>query len=203
MRINELILENQETDEAISLGGIGRGIAKGVGGTAKAVGATVGGVAGAWQAAKQGYRAGKAAVSGNKVDTTGTTPTAASPTAATVTTADPASVPSATTSAATPATGGAPAAPTSGTSVAARPATAAVSPTVGQINSIIPKLRARDLQSIKKNLDAIIAQKTAGRPAVAPGTPTMNVVQGGAGTQQSQAAVPESVFYSKFLDKAL
>ncbi len=60
MRINEIILE-QELDE-----GIGQAIGKAWGGLAKGVGATVGGLAGTWDAAKQGYRAGKAAVAGRE-----------------------------------------------------------------------------------------------------------------------------------------
>lgn len=63
MRINELIVENQNLDE-ISLAGIGKGIAKGVGATAKGIGSIAGGAVGAWDAAKQGYQAGKANVSG-------------------------------------------------------------------------------------------------------------------------------------------
>lgn len=58
MRINELIVEEQ-IDE-----GLGAMIGKGVGALAKGVGATVGGAVGAWDAAKQGYQAGKAAVAG-------------------------------------------------------------------------------------------------------------------------------------------
>lgn len=38
---------------------------------------------------------------------------------------------------------------------------------VGQINKIIPTLRTRDLQSVKKNVDATIAKKTK-QPAAAP-----------------------------------
>lgn len=46
---------------------------------------------------------------------------------------------------------------------------------VGQINKIIPTLRARDLQSLKKNLDTAIAQKTKAEKQPAPAT------KGGAG----------------------
>jgi hypothetical protein len=38
---------------------------------------------------------------------------------------------------------------------------------VGQINKIIPTLRTRDLMSLKKNLDAVIAKKSAATPAPA------------------------------------
>lgn len=71
MRINELIVE-QEIDE-----GLGQAIGKAWGGLARGAGAVAGGLAGTWDAAKQGYQAGKAAVAG-----TGTpTPPAASGTA--------------------------------------------------------------------------------------------------------------------------
>lgn len=58
MKINEIILEHP-VDE-----GLGQAIGKAWGGTMKGVGATAGGLAGSWDAMKQGYRAGKAAVSG-------------------------------------------------------------------------------------------------------------------------------------------
>jgi hypothetical protein len=64
MKINELILENS-VDE-----GIGQTIGKTWGGLAKGVGATVGGLAGTWDAAKQGYAAGKSAVTGKNADGT-------------------------------------------------------------------------------------------------------------------------------------
>jgi hypothetical protein len=39
---------------------------------------------------------------------------------------------------------------------------------VGQINKIIPTLRTRDLMSLKKNLDTVIAKKSAEKPAAKP-----------------------------------
>ncbi len=60
MRINELIVE-QELDE-----GLGQAIGKAWGGAMKGVGAVGGGIAGSWDAMKQGYRAGKAAVAGRE-----------------------------------------------------------------------------------------------------------------------------------------
>jgi hypothetical protein len=60
MRINEIILE-QEIDE-----GLGQAIGKAWGGAMKGVGAVGGGIAGSWDAMKQGYRAGKAAVAGRE-----------------------------------------------------------------------------------------------------------------------------------------
>lgn len=186
MRISELIVEDQNIEE-ISLGGVARGIGK----VAGAVGSVPGVAVGAWQAAKQGYQKGKAAVSGTAAPTTSGASTAAAP------------------------QGTAPASATSATQQASPAATpsAAVSPTVKQINAIIPTLRTRDLQSIKKKLDAIIAQKSAGRPAAAPAAPTMNVVQGGGRTQSAAPvqlaplpagttipAVEGSKYHSKFLN---
>jgi hypothetical protein len=95
MRINELLIENDQIDE-ISLGGV-------VGGAAERLGAVVGGARGAWDKAKQGYAAGRAAVGGNAVPgdnqsktsaTTGTaTPGPAGTTAPAGTNAAPASNP--------------------------------------------------------------------------------------------------------------
>lgn len=63
MKIIDLY-ESQEQLDELSLGGIGKGLAKGVNAVSKGVGAVAGGAAGAIDAAKQGYQAGKAAVSG-------------------------------------------------------------------------------------------------------------------------------------------
>jgi hypothetical protein len=63
MKINDLY-ESQEQLDELSLSGIGKGLAKGVNAVSKGVGAVAGGAAGAIDAAKQGYQAGKAAVSG-------------------------------------------------------------------------------------------------------------------------------------------
>ena len=64
MRINEVLTESaiQELNE----GPIGQAIGKAAGGLAKGAGAVAGGIAGMGSAAKQGYQAGKAAVSGDK-----------------------------------------------------------------------------------------------------------------------------------------
>jgi hypothetical protein len=59
MRINDIIVENIETNE-----GVGSALAKGVGGLAKGAASIAGGVHGAWDAAKAGYSAGRSAVSG-------------------------------------------------------------------------------------------------------------------------------------------
>lgn len=58
MKINELILEHP-VDE-----GVGQAIGKAWGGLARGAGAVAGGLAGTWDAAKQGYAAGKSAVAG-------------------------------------------------------------------------------------------------------------------------------------------
>lgn len=60
MKINDLFTEDQNLEE----GPIGNAVAAGVRGVSKGIGATVGGIRGAWDAAKQGYQAGRAAVSG-------------------------------------------------------------------------------------------------------------------------------------------
>lgn len=67
MRINEVLTESaiQELNE----GPIGQAIGKAAGGLAKGAGAVAGGIAGMGSAAKQGYQAGKAAVSGEPVRT--------------------------------------------------------------------------------------------------------------------------------------
>jgi hypothetical protein len=61
MRINELLVESQQLDE----GPFGQAVGKAVGGVAKGVGAVAGGIAGIPGAVKKGFKAGKAAVSGD------------------------------------------------------------------------------------------------------------------------------------------
>lgn len=78
MKIVDLLIEEQATEA------IGQTIAKGVGGLAKGVGAVGGGVAGAWDAMKQGFEAGKAAVTGQPMPSnaaTGSKQTSAAQTA--------------------------------------------------------------------------------------------------------------------------
>jgi hypothetical protein len=60
MKIQEIIIEQQQLDEL----DVGQGISKAVGGVARGVGAVAGGIAGIPSAVKKGYRAGKAAVGG-------------------------------------------------------------------------------------------------------------------------------------------
>jgi hypothetical protein len=64
MRINELLIENNQIDE-ISLGGVGGAVNK----TAGAIGGIAGGVVGAGQALAKGYKAGKAYVGGQPTGT--------------------------------------------------------------------------------------------------------------------------------------
>lgn len=57
---------------------------------------------------------------------------------------------------------------------------------VGQINKIIPTLRTRDLMSLKKNLDAVIASKqktSAAEPAAPAATPAPDVPDAAAPTE--------------------
>ena len=74
MRINELLVESQQLDE----GPFGQAVGKAVGGLAKGVGAVAGGIAGIPGAVKKGFKAGKAAVSGDPAaDATQPAPAAA------------------------------------------------------------------------------------------------------------------------------
>jgi hypothetical protein len=239
MRINELLVESQQLDE----GPFGQAVGKAVGGVAKGVGAVAGGIAGIPGAVKKGFKAGKAAVSGDPaVDATQSAPAAAAaadsgpnwdevtgaplsakakaeyekfspeekakiqqavekekasaapartaPAAGTVAPAASTTAPAkkagggfidqfkkgfaqgrgdSAAPAADPAAG--PAATQTAPEPAANPKADAQSKVgVGQINKIIPTLRTRDLMSLKKNLDAVIAtkQKTPAEPAAQP-----------------------------------
>jgi hypothetical protein len=185
MRINEILIESQQLDE----GPFGQAVGKAVGGLAKGVGAVAGGIAGIPGAVKKGFKAGKAAVSGDPAaDTTAdpaattTAPTQAAP----VQKADPAATsgvkqgltkafaaPAATTSAPAANTAAAPAAnATPAPTADATPAPAADPAAekaakigVGQINKIIPTLRTRDLMSLQTNLEKAIAGKKKAAPA--------------------------------------
>jgi hypothetical protein len=104
-----------------------------------------------------------------------------------------------------PAADTAPAAPTAGTSPTAgtAPAVPAASDAqakvgVGQINKIVGTLRARDLESIKKNIEQRLAALTAKR-APKDGTVTQNVTPG-AGTQTpATPAAAESVIKEYYI----
>ena len=83
MRINEIVKES-DLQEGPILNKIGSAIGKGVGTLAKGVGAVAGGIAGLGAAAKKGFQAGKATVSGaGDTDTTPAAGTAAKPAAPT------------------------------------------------------------------------------------------------------------------------
>jgi hypothetical protein len=173
MRINELLVESQQLDEGPftqAVGKVGGKIAKGIANVGKDL--------------KTGFKAGYS----------GEEPPAADPAAATTTAPaakDAAPVKKASggfidqfkkgfaqgqSEPATPATGtksAAAAAPTAGAAPAANPEADKQSKIgVGQINKIIPTLRTRDLMSLKKNLDTVIAKKSAEKPAAAPAANT-------------------------------
>jgi hypothetical protein len=166
MKINELLVESQQLDEGPftqAVGKVGGKIAKGVANIGKDL--------------KAGFKAG---YSGEQP---AADPATAAPAKQTPATTKPSSAP-----AAAPAKSGGfidqfkkgfaqargeqPAAD----NTTAAPAAAAADPKadaqskvgVGQINKIIPTLRTRDLMSLKKNLDAVIAKKSAEKPAAKP-----------------------------------
>lgn len=166
MRINELIVEEQ-TDE-----GLGAMIGKGVGALARGVGATVGGAAGAWDAAKQGYRAGKAAVAGrenpddadptltkNQTDPSGTAPAATSGTATAPAASGTAPAAPASSGTAPASSGTAPAA--GGTATA--PAPAASSSELDQLKATLGKLNPEQKKELAGELE-----KSMNAPAAAP-----------------------------------
>jgi hypothetical protein len=62
MRINDILTETRSDEGIVS--DIGSGVGKAVGATARGVGAVAGGVRGAWDAAKQGFQAGRNLVGG-------------------------------------------------------------------------------------------------------------------------------------------
>jgi hypothetical protein len=177
MRINELLIESQQLDEGPftqAIGKVGGKIAKGVANIGKDL--------------KTGFKAGYSgeeppADTKAKIDPT-MDPAVASPKQAAPVkkagggfidqfkkgfaqgrgepAADPAASTAPTSSAATTSASTTDAAPV------ADPAAEKQSKIgVGQINKIIPTLRTRDLMSLKKNLDAVIAKKSAEKPAAA------------------------------------
>jgi hypothetical protein len=175
MKITELLVESQQLDE----GPFGQAVGKAVGGVAKGVGAVAGGIAGIPGAVKKGFQAGKAAVQGEPAaDTTQAEPAPAAPKKSGGIRgaidqfkqgfAQGRGEPTATASTNT-------AAPTQASSAAAPAADpkadAQSKVGVGQINKIIPTLRTRDLMSLKKNLDTVIAKKSAEKPAAKTAAP--------------------------------
>ena len=228
MRINELILEQQQLDE-LSLKGLGTGLGKAVGAVA---GGAVQGAKNVWSGAKQGYQAAQQAMAPDGADTSSAasggwgTPT---PTTPAPTTNTPAPAPTNTGGPGEVASNNLLARAQQGTTQdpAAQTATTPPAPTtpapttteppvdpkvdqqskigVGQINKIIPTLRTRDLNSVKKNVDATLAKKAKPAPAAAPATtapatPTQAELDAdhermASGTNESKVVV----FRSKFL----
>lgn len=137
MRITEVITESEQLDE-LSPAGIARGVGKAVGGIP-------GAALGMWDAAKQGYADTRSAISG-----VGAAPSpSARPSSGGGRPSGGASGTGGSTGAAGGAGGGAPEATDQQAKIG-----------VGQINKIIPTLRLRDLQSVKKTLDAAITAKS-------------------------------------------
>ena len=248
MRIEELLAE-QQLDELGWKNGTPTnddgtplpksGIAQGVNKVAGGIGKAVGGVAGAWQAAKQGYQTGKAAVSGQGSNTP-TQPNAPAGQGSNVTTGNQTTqgdtqtvgttktvgqtqtTPQPNIATAPSAPAGQEPAPPANTAQADQQAKVGV----GQINKIIPGLRTRDLQSLKKTIDQRMQalNKTpnpTGQQPQAQGNQTVtaaNTVANAPAGQQSNVgkfsgqpanvtqgnplAMAESAeFYSKFLGK--
>lgn len=163
MRISDIILESEQLDE-ISLAGVGQGIGKFASGVGKTVGGAIGGVKAAGTAVKRGYQQGYQGAQQSILGKDDEADAVSAPTAK--------PGPAGTTGSATPQTTAQP--------VAAQPATPRV--TVAQINSAIPALRTRDLQSIKKTVDAALAKKqpAAVPPAAPAAQPKLKVQPGGA-----------------------
>ena len=67
MKINDVIIENEQLDE-LTAGQVGTAVGKGAGAVAKGVGAVAGGVAGAGKAFMKGFRGGKATVAGDNAE---------------------------------------------------------------------------------------------------------------------------------------
>lgn len=147
MRINEVLTESEQLDE-LDIGPLARGVGGFARGMAQGAGGALGGVVGAAQAAKQGYTSARDFVSGKS---------------------SPSSSPSSRSGGTSASRSGAAGASSSGTTAAGAAGNAPEASDqqakvgVGQINKIIPTLRLRDLQSVKKTLDAAIAAKA--RPA--------------------------------------
>jgi hypothetical protein len=197
MKINDLF-ESQE--QHLDEGPIGQAIGKGVGAVARGAGAVAGGAVGAWQAAKQGYQAGKATVSGQPAQgqTAGAAPAGGGAVQGGASAASGSAAPATnqTQAAAPVGNAAAPAAPAGNAAVDSGAAPAGggqqdqqAKVGVGQINKIIPTLRTRDLQSVKKNLDATIAKKQK-QPADA-AAPAGNTPAADAGQQAAAPSGPQ------------
>ena len=186
MKINEVILTEEQLEE-LNLKGLGTGIGKAIGGVA---GGVVQGAKNVWTGMKQGYSGAQKALAPD--NGTGTPqPTSASNAADP---ADSGTTPASGEPAATASTAQAPAAAPAGAPPAQAdaepPATPAVEKQskigVGQINKIVPTLRTRDLQSVKKTVDDTIAKKATTKPAAAPAQ------QSAAAKKSAQPAAPKN-----------
>ena len=157
MRITEVITESEQLDE-LSPAGIARGVGKAVGGIP-------GAALGMWDAAKQGYADTRSAISG-----VGAAPSpSARPSSGGGRPSGGASGTGGSAGTAGGAGGGAPEATDQQAKIG-----------VGQINKIIPTLRLRDLQSVKKTLDAAITAKS--RTPAPGGTPPAGGAPAGGGS---------------------
>jgi hypothetical protein len=158
MRINELIVEQQIEE------GLGQAIGKAWGGLAKGAGAVAGGLAGTWDAAKQGYAAGKAAVTGK--DDSATAPAASGTTPA----ASGGTAPAATGGTAPAATGGR----TTPAAAGSTPAPAASSSELDQLKATLGKLNPDQKKELagelEKSMNAPAAQAAPvqGQPTTQP-----------------------------------
>ena len=153
----------------------------------KAAPAKSGGLKGALNSFKQGFTKGYKGATAPAADTTTAAPAdQTAPAADTAPTSQAA--PAATTPSATAPAGDAAPAP------AANPKADAQSKVgVGQINKIIPTLRTRDLMSLKKNLDAVIAKKSAEKPAAAAPAADTTTAAPASQTAPAAATPPEAV----------
>ena len=189
MKIAQL-LEAQQTQQQLdelNWNNVGKSVGNAIGGVAKGVGAVaggaVGGVARAAQGIKQGYAAGKKAVGGNALK-------AAYQTTKGVARGEPIDAPNANAPQGEQPQSLVPQVqPNTGNGgqqeTPAQIQQAKVG--VGQINKIIPKLRTRDLQSVKKNVDATIAKKQK-QPAE---QPNAGAQQPNTAPQQQAPAAPQ------------
>jgi hypothetical protein len=185
MKINDLFVQQAQLDE-VSLGGIGRGIAKGVGAVSRGVGAVAGGVAGAVDAAAQGFAGGRAAVSGQPTaQTTPATNTTSNTPATNATSNTPATPNTTTTSNATAPAGNAPA---SGT-------TAKGTADFGTIQRSIKTLSPNQKKALAGQL-AGKAPATSAPAATAPATPAATAP---AGPQKGQEVALASGEKYKFM----
>lgn len=142
MKINQIVEAQAELNE----GPIGQAIAKGVGSVAKGVSAVAGGAVGAYDKAKQGFQAGRAAVSGQPAPTTAATTAPAN-------VQDPAA-PATTAPTTAPAAGQVSTAPASGAKGTAD---------FGTIQ--------RSIKSLSPNQKTALSNQLAGKPATTPAAP--------------------------------